>query len=101
MLIKTFRNESSDNDVVSIVPLEIMKNDENFFDYLFNSNEKYIFIIWRIRNDRKNLSKNILIFLYEFSLGKIQVLNLKKIQAFATNRFFLDIKKKTKPLVYD
>jgi hypothetical protein len=39
--------------------MEIMEKDRDFFDYIYNSNE---------------------------ALGQIQVLNLRKIQAFATNR---------------
>ena len=62
-LNETFRDENSDLDVNEIVPLEILKEDSDFFDYIYNSNEK---------------------------LGKIQVLNLKKIQAFATNKSLFD-----------
>lgn len=57
-LNKTFRDESIKDDVVSIVPLNVLKEDEGFFNYIVKSNETF---------------------------GKAQVLNLKKIQAFATN----------------
>jgi cap1 methyltransferase len=57
-LNETFRKEESDLDVVQIVPLDVMTNDDHFFNYIYESNER---------------------------MGKIQVLNLKKIQAFATN----------------
>ncbi len=37
----TFRNDDSEFDVESIVPLSILKSDKNFFNYIYNSNEKY------------------------------------------------------------
>lgn len=61
-LNKTFRDEKSSYDVETIVPISVMKNDEEFFKYIYNSNE---------------------------TIGKVQCLNLTKIQAFATNRYFL------------
>ena len=42
-LNETFRNENSEFDVESIVPLSILKSDKNFFDYIYKSNEKYVF----------------------------------------------------------
>jgi hypothetical protein len=59
-LNKTFRVESSKQDIVSIVPLEILKDDYEFLNYIKNSNEKF---------------------------GEIQCLNLKKIQLFARNKY--------------
>ena len=35
-----FRDDNSNTDVTHIVPLSILKNDENFFNYIMNSNEK-------------------------------------------------------------
>lgn len=40
ILNRTFRNESKDEDVVSIVPLENLVNDNEFFNYIYESNEK-------------------------------------------------------------
>ena len=57
-LNKTFRNEATKEDVVSVVPLNVLTEDESFFNYIVKSNETF---------------------------GTAQVLNLKKIQAFATN----------------
>lgn len=54
-----FRDEQSDYDVTQIVPLAILKEDKEFYNYVFSSNEK---------------------------IGRIQTVNLKKIQAFATNK---------------
>lgn len=59
-LNNTFRVESTKQDIVSIVPLEILKDDSEFLNYIKNSNEK---------------------------LGEIQCLNLKKIQHFARNKY--------------
>lgn len=39
-LNETFRVDEIDDDVVSLVPLEIMKQDEAFFDYIYQSNER-------------------------------------------------------------
>lgn len=58
-LNKTFRDENSSYDVEAIVPISVLTNDEDFFNYIYNSNE---------------------------TIGKIQCLNLTKIQAFATNK---------------
>lgn len=41
-LNKTFRDEKSTYDVESIVPLSILKNDEEFFNYIYNSNERFL-----------------------------------------------------------
>ena len=62
-LNKYFRDDSSQNDVTEIVPLSILKDDETFYKYMIDSNEKF---------------------------GKIQCVNLKKIQAFATNKNLYD-----------
>jgi hypothetical protein len=62
-LFDTFCNRTNNADITSIVPLETMKSDAQFFDYIKNSNEK---------------------------LGKVQIFNLKKIQAFATNPDLFD-----------
>ncbi len=64
-LMETFRKTTNNLDIVSIVPLDILESNTQFFDYIRNSNEK---------------------------LGKIQILNLKKIQAFATNQSLIDIR---------
>lgn len=58
-----FRNEASSSDVTHIVSLSVLKSDENFFKYIKESNEK---------------------------IGKIQCVNLKKIQAFASNKSLYD-----------
>jgi cap1 methyltransferase len=39
-LSKTFRNQNNDEDVVTVVPTEIIKDDLTFYDYIFNSNER-------------------------------------------------------------
>jgi hypothetical protein len=64
-LNETFRNESSELDVEQLVPMDVMVNDDNFFNYIWESNER---------------------------IGKTQVLNLKKIQAFATNPNLHDLR---------
>lgn len=58
-----FRNDKSDLDVNTIVPLDILKNDKNFFNYIKDSNEK---------------------------IGNIQIHNLIKIRTFAANRSLYD-----------
>lgn len=40
-LNKTFRNEGINDDISEIVPLDVMKNDTDFYNYMKNSNEKY------------------------------------------------------------
>ena len=64
-LNETFRKENSDLDVEQLVPMDVMLNDDNFFNYIWESNER---------------------------IGKTQVLNLKKIQAFATNPNLHDVR---------
>jgi cap1 methyltransferase len=64
-LFSTFCDRSNGSDITSIVPLAILKSNAQFYDYIKESNEK---------------------------LGNVQILNLKKIQAFATNPNLLDIR---------
>ena len=41
-LNKFFRDDTSNKDVVSIVPLATLQDDKDFFNYIYNSNEKYL-----------------------------------------------------------
>ena len=39
-LNKYFRDQNSDQDIESIVPLDLLKKDKNFYNYIKKSNEK-------------------------------------------------------------
>lgn len=60
-LNRTFRNEGINDDISEIVPLDVMKNDTVFFNYMKSSNEKYLF-------DAKSTS--LLIIIICFKNGK-------------------------------
>ena len=57
-LNSTFRNENTSDDIDLIVPIQVMLENESFYNYIRDSNER---------------------------MGRDQVFNLKKIQSFATN----------------
>jgi hypothetical protein len=71
------KNGVTDNDIRSILPIDVIKSDIEFFRYFKNSNEKLVFYQMIPLNFYLNFSS--------IRLGKIQIINLKKIKAFASN----------------
>jgi hypothetical protein len=41
-LNETFRNEDTNLDVESVVPISILLGNKEFFDYIYNSNERLV-----------------------------------------------------------
>ena len=44
-LNETFRNESSELDVEQLVPMDVMANDDNFFNYIMDNFETELVVL--------------------------------------------------------